>query len=211
MSSVEWTIKGPHFANCNCDYGCPCQFNALPSDGTCRAVVAWQIDEGRYGDLQLDGLLVVNTYGWPGAIHEGGGEMQSIIDERADEAQREALIAILQGEGAAPGSIMLKIYRTMCETVHEPLFKPIELAIDIGGRSARLAVPGVVETAVEPIRNPVTGAEHQAQIGLPMGKEFQHAEVASGSTKASGAVALEFEKSHAHLVDNEFGTAGVRG
>lgn len=211
MSSIEWSIKGPHFANCNCDYGCPCQFNALPSDGTCRAVVAWQIDEGHYGDLKLDGLMAVNTYGWPGAVHEGGGEMQSIIDERANPAQREALAAILKGEGAEPGSLMLTIYRAMCDTVHEPLFKPIELTIDVDGRTARLAVPGVLETEVEPIKNPVTGAEHRAQIGLPLGKEFQHAEVASGNTKASGAVALGFTKSHAHLVDNEVGTAGVNG
>ena len=34
---IEWTIRGREFANCNCSYGCPCQFNALPTDGTCKA------------------------------------------------------------------------------------------------------------------------------------------------------------------------------
>jgi hypothetical protein len=211
MPSIEWSIKGPHVANCNCDYGCPCQFNALPTDGTCRAVVGWRIDEGRYGDVKLDGLYAVNTYGWPGAVHHGNGEMQSIIDERADAAQREALTAILQGEGAEPGSIMLQIYRAMCSTWHEPLFKPIELEIDIEGRAARLVVPGLIDTAVEPILNPVTGAEHRAQIGLPFGKEFNLAEVASGTTQASGTVELAFERSHAHMSDNAFTSAGVAG
>ena len=36
--SVEWEIKGTEFANCNCSYGCPCQFNASPHIWHCRAL-----------------------------------------------------------------------------------------------------------------------------------------------------------------------------
>jgi hypothetical protein len=208
MATVGWSIKGPHFVNCNCDYGCPCQFNALPTYRTCLAVVAWQIDEGHFGDVSLDGLVALNTYAWPGAVHEGDGSMQSIIDERADQRQRAALTAVLQGEGAEPGMIMLQIYRTMCPTVHAPVFAPIELAIDVAGRSARLRVPDLLETTVEPIKNPVTGAELRAGIDLPMGKEFHHAEVASGTTRATGAVPLRFAKKHAHLLYNAMTSQG---
>lgn len=206
---MEWSIEGPHFVNCNCDYGCPCQFNGRPTDGTCRAVVAWRIDGGHFGDVRLDGLRAVNTYAWPGAIHEGKGSMQSIIDERADQAQRAALIAILQGEGAQPGAVMLTIYRAMCSTYHEPLFRPIRLDIDVPGRTAALSIPGLLDSAVEPIRNPVTGAPHHARIDLPFGKDFRLAEVASGGTRATGIVPLRFEKSHAHLVRNRITSGGV--
>lgn len=202
MASPAWSVRGTHFVNCNCKYGCPCQFNALPSDGTCRAVTAWQIDEGYFGDVRLDGLLAVNTYGWPGAVHQGNGEMQSIVDERASPEQQRALEALLRGEGADPGRIMLQIYSAMCPTKHETLVRPIELSIDIEGRTAHLRVPGLLETEVEPIKNPVTGADHRAAIVLPMGREFNLAEVASGRTRATGAVPLSFEKSHAHLVYN---------
>jgi hypothetical protein len=209
MASEKWSIEGPHVANCNCAYGCPCQFNALPTDGTCRAVVGWQIVKGYFGDVRLDGLHAVNTYAWPGAVHQGNGAMQSIIDERADPAQRRALAAILQGEGADPGSVMLQIYRAMCPTVHDPLFKPIELDIDVEQRTARLAVPGLIETHVEPILNPVTGAVHRARIDLPFGKEFNLAEVARGTTRARGAIPLELSNSHAHLVYNRLTSAGA--
>jgi hypothetical protein len=209
MTNIEWRIEGPHFINCNCDYGCPCQFVALPTDGTCKAVVGFRIDKGNFGDTRLDGLLAVNTYAWPGAIHEGNGAMQSIIDERADGAQREALTAVLQGEGAEPGSVMLQIYRAMCSTWHEPQFAAIEMEIDMAGRKARLNIPGVAETAVEPLKNPVTGAEHRAQISLPMGKEFRIAEVASGTTKASGVIPLEFARSHAHFADSVLTSSGL--
>ena len=209
MASVEWSIKGPHMANCNCAFGCPCQFNALPSDGSCRAVIAWRVDEGHYGDLRLDGLHAVNTYAWPGAVHQGNGQMQTIVDERASEAQRKALVAIMQGEGAPPGTVMLQIYRAMCATVHPPLFKPIGLEFDMEGRTATLSVAGLIKTTVEPIKNPVTGAVHRARIELPMGKEFNVAEVAMGSTAAKGAVPLDLAKSHAHLVYNRMSSAGI--
>jgi hypothetical protein len=209
MANVEWSIQGPHMVNCNCAFGCPCQFNALPTTGDCRAVVAWRIDEGHYGDVKLDGLYAVNTYGWPGAVHQGNGTMQSIIDERASEPQRKALTAILQGEGAAPGTIMLQIYRAMCPTWHEPMFRPVSMKFDMENRTAQLSVPGLIETTVEPIKNPVTGAAHRARIDLPMGKEYNLAEVAMGTTRASGTVKLDFARSHAHLVYNRMSSAGI--
>ena len=209
MTQIEWSIEGPHVVNCNCAYGCPCQFVALPTDGTCKAVVGWRIDKGNFGDTRLDGLLAVNLYSWPGPIHHGNGAMQSIIDERADPAQRKALAAILQGEGAEAGAVMLQIYRAMCPTYHEPLFKPIELELDVARRTARLRVPGLVDTSVEPLKNPVTGAEHRARIDLPAGKEFRMAEVASGTTKATGVIPLRFANSHAHFADAPLTSGGV--
>lgn len=208
MNPPTWSIRGPHFANCNCDFGCPCQFNAMPTDGTCRAVVAWRIDEGHYGEVKLDGLTAAVTYGWPGAVHEGHGEMQVIIDEGADDAQRKALAALMEGEGAEPGAIMIQIYRSMCDTVHEPLIAPITLAVDMDARTAQLSVPGVLETTLEPIKNPITGAEHRARFDLPLGKEFRFAEVASGTTKATGAVALDFTASHAHIAGGAMTSEG---
>ena len=209
MSDVDWAIKGPHFMNCNCDFGCPCQYAALPTDGTCEAAVAWRIDEGHYGDVKLDGLVAVNTYAWPGPIHEGKGAMQSIIDERADDQQRQALVAILKGEGAEKGSTMLWIYHAMCETVHDPIISAIELTVDMEKRVGRLSVPDVLETTIEPLKNIVTGAEHRARIELPDGKEFNLAEVASGTTKGTGAVALDFSNSHAHFADSIMTSKGI--
>ena len=120
-----------------------------------------------------------------------------------------ALAAILQGEGAQRGAVMLEIYRAMCPTYHEPLFQPIHLEIDVEERTAVLRISGLLESAVEPIRNPVTGAAHRARIDLPFGREFRLAEVASGRTRATGVIPLAFEKTHAHLVRNRLSSAGV--
>src|SRR5437868_543409 len=69
-----WEFRGRELANCTCEYGCNCQFNALPDKGHCHAVAAVQIDEGHHGDTRLDGLTVVGIFKWPGPVHEGNGE-----------------------------------------------------------------------------------------------------------------------------------------
>ena len=89
---TKWRITGEEIANCNCAWGCPCQFNALPTTGNCEALAGWQIEEGFYGDTQMDGVKFARLFYWPGAIHEGDGTMQMIIDEGASREQREALV-----------------------------------------------------------------------------------------------------------------------
>ena len=58
-------MKGAHLKNCNCAFGCPCQFNALPTYGDCRAAVGYQIDQGHHGDVSLDGIRAAALYAWP--------------------------------------------------------------------------------------------------------------------------------------------------
>lgn len=210
MSSLLWEIQSTHFGNCNCDYGCPCQFNALPTQGDCRAVSAFQIHSGYHGYVNLSGLIVVATYGWPGPVHEGNGQMQLIIDERADPAQRDALCKIMQGEDMEDGAMLiLQIYRAMCTEFHAPLFRAIDFTIDYKARTASLKIEGLIETQVSPIKNTATGDETHAQIVLPQGIEFTVAEVASGTTRGVGAVPLDFKNSHAHLVECSYSSAGI--
>ena len=46
---TPWEIKGREFGNCNCSYGCPCQFNALPTHGHCRGLAVFDIEQGSTG------------------------------------------------------------------------------------------------------------------------------------------------------------------
>jgi hypothetical protein len=62
---TPWEIKAKEFVNCNCAYGCPCQFNALPTHGNCQAAVAMEIEQGHYGDVKLDGLRIGGTISGP--------------------------------------------------------------------------------------------------------------------------------------------------
>ncbi len=70
MTHVDWEIHGLYFGNCNCDYSCPCQFEANPTHGDCRGTGFFRIDKGHFGEVSLDGLKMGASYDWPGPIHE---------------------------------------------------------------------------------------------------------------------------------------------
>jgi len=104
---TDWYMEGAWYKNCNCDPGCPCDFNQNPTKGFCEGMVAMRIDKGRYGDVDLGGLKWAGLVRWPGAIHEGNGEVQPILDASADERQREALLTILSGQA---GDTLFEIF-----------------------------------------------------------------------------------------------------
>ncbi|HTS52532.1 MAG TPA: DUF1326 domain-containing protein [Burkholderiales bacterium] len=191
MSVVDWYVEGVSFGNCNCSYGCPCQFEALPTHGHCRGFEVLRIDKGYFGEVRLEGLKAAMFYAWPGPIFEGKGELQAVIDEHADAHQRDALVKILHGEETAEAATHWWVFHAMSDKVHEPLFRPIEYDVDVGARTARVRIPGVVESVGEPIRSPATGAEHRVRIDIPNGIEFELAEIGSATTKATGAVKLD--------------------
>ncbi|HZI31640.1 MAG TPA: DUF1326 domain-containing protein, partial [Candidatus Binatia bacterium] len=94
---VEWEMQGTEYVNCNCAWGCPCQFNSPPTHGNCHATGFVQIDKGRFGKVSLDGLRWGVMGAWPAAIHLGNGRLQTIIDERATPEQRQAIETISHG------------------------------------------------------------------------------------------------------------------
>jgi hypothetical protein len=196
MPQVDWYIEGVEFSNCNCDYGCPCQFESRPTKGHCRGFEVVRIDKGNFGDVQLGGLYAALLYAWPGPVYEGNGEIQAIIDERANGEQRKALAAVLYGGETNEGATHWWVYRAMSSTVHPPIFKPIEFEVKLDARTARVVIPGILESSGRPIRSPATGAEHRVRIDIPNGIEFEIAEIGSATTKATASIALDLQDTY---------------
>ena len=209
MAQADWRIEGDWVKNCSCAYGCPCDFNARPTNGWCKGIAGMRIEKGHFGGTRLDGLSFFIVVHFPGALHEGNGQAQPIIDERADPAQREALFNILSGQYSAEGTLF-HIFSLIVTTMHDPVFAPIELAFDKEARTATLRIPGVLESEVEPIRNPVTGAQHRIRVVIPEGFEHVEGEVASANIRSSGAIRFDTTASHstlAHVVQTPQGVA----
>lgn len=204
-----WKLKGRELANCNCDYGCNCQFGGLPDKGRCQAVFGMAIDEGFHGDTDLSGLNVAAVFRWPGPIHEGKGECVAFVDERANDEQRNALLTILTGGDTDPMATVFAVFASTIETMHEPLFKPVEFEVDVEGRTGRLRVPGHVEMDGKPIRSPVDGREIRAQIRLPDGFEYEVAEVGSGTSRSISPMALEHAGSYGQFAHLHLDSHGV--
>jgi hypothetical protein len=198
-TKTDWSMAGEEAVSCNCAWGCPCQFNALPTTGRCEAFGGYQIREGYFGDTRLDGVRFARIFSWPGPIHEGNGTRQLVIDEQATQEQRDALIALESGE---QGGAYFEIFAAVCPNALETIYAPISLEIDRERRQVTLHIPGVGESRTEPIKNPATGEEHRARIVLPDGFEYKEAEM--GNTvyvrvQSDERVAFEHENTYAQL------------
>ena len=208
MTYLEF--KGRELVNCNCDYGCNCQFNGLPDKGDCQAVAGIEIDEGHHGDTRLDGLRIAAIYKWPGAVHEGNGEALPFVDRRADEKQREALLKIMTGQDTDPFATMLAVYASTVTKLHDPVFTDIDFEVDVDGRRGRLSIDGYLEMTGEPIRNKVSGAEARAQIVLPNGFEYAVADIGSASSRTTGGpMQVDFSDSYGQFANLHLSSHGV--
>src|SRR5499427_3742963 len=123
---IEWSMQGVECANCNCSWGCPCQFNGMPTKGHCRAFVFIQIDKGNFGGVPLDGLRWGILGAWPGAIHQGNGMFMSIIEERANPQQRQAIEAVSHGKETEPGKLIWQVFSTTVSKLLPTQYKPID-------------------------------------------------------------------------------------
>ena len=207
--ATPFEIHGMEYGNCNCAYGCPCQFNALPTHGDCRYLLFARIDEGSYGDTSLDGLIFAMFGKFPGAVHEGNGTQQLVIDEAANEAQRAAIRTIVYNEEPYEMTFHWAVYNAMSTSSLEPIITKISLEVDYEGRTATGSAPGLFESKAEPIKNPVTGAEHRAQIVLPHGFEYTVAEMGSGSSTMHDPVPQQFTDSYAQFNELHINQDGV--
>ena len=192
----QWMLRGVEYSNCNCSYGCGCQFNAPSTHGFCEALGTGHIEEGYFNDIRLDGLNYVMLLQWPGEVAEGNGKQQIMIDERANADQREVLRKILHGESTAPGSTHFFVFNSTMSNVLETLFVPIDLSIDVEARQATVHVPDLVESTGTPITDPFTGGDFRARINLPGGFEYTVAEIGNGSTKAQAGITLNLSNSY---------------
>lgn len=197
---TPWEIDAMEIANCNCNFGCPCQFNSLPTHGSCEAAVGFIIKKGNFGDVPLDGVKFALTAKWPGPIHLGNGTIQLVVDTAASPEQRNSVEKIVTGSDTEDMATMFWVFSKMSPNKLETLTKRIDAQVDVEARTGYVRVADVFDLGVEPIRNPVTGAEHRARINLPHGFEYRMAEVASGTTRTFGAIALEKNTgTHAHI------------
>jgi hypothetical protein len=206
---VEWRLVGEEMSNCNCAWGCPCQFNAPPTKGQCEAIISVNVHEGHYGDTPMAGVRFSRVLWWPGAVHQGGGTRQLIVDESASADQWQAIERLESDLDSHP---FFGIYGSMAPTRLETISAPIEFELDREGRHGRVSITKIAEVRVEPIKNPVTGLEHRARINLPNGFEYNLAEMGntvSAVIDLASPLDLKLENSYAQLAPIDW--SGVQG
>ncbi len=107
---TSYHLKGILLGACNCDWGCPCNFEVAPSYGFCEGGYVWHVEQGRCDGVSLAGL----TFGWfgraPGPIHLGNITSFLFVDEQAKDPQRHAIEKlVVKSPDAAPYGIFMSL------------------------------------------------------------------------------------------------------
>ena len=199
---MDWELKGTVIVACNCDYGCPCNFNALPTKGKCEGTWTWHVERGTFGETSLDDLNFTVCVNWPGAIHEGNGEALILVDERADEAQRNAIETLVGGDAGGPWGVLAWTW----PTIHGP--KPVAYDLHLDGVKTRVKAGNSYEVVSETIKNPVSGAEVHPSATLPEGIVFKEADFGSSMAfRVSDGIAYEHPGKYTALGPFEYSSA----
>lgn len=169
MAGTKWTFEAEYIQSCNCDYGCPCNFNGYPTPGNCEALVAYHIRNGQFAGTKLDGVTFAMAAYWPKAIHEGNGVARMYID-KATPDQQKAIEAIASGQH---GGGVFEIFPKTFSKVHPMTKAKIDFHYD--GYDSWFKVEGVGEVHSEHIKNPVTGQKFEGEISLPGGIGWKRA------------------------------------
>jgi hypothetical protein len=200
---TEWNLKGSVLIACNCDWGCPCNFNAMPSKGHCEGGWTWHVERGAVDGTALDGLSFTVLCKWPGAIHHGNGVAMIYFDDRATPPQREAIQALVSGKFGGPWGVLAWTW----PTIHGP--KPAKYDTSIDGLHSHVRIGESVVIEATPIKNPVTGAEAHPSIALPEGIVVKRGDLCATSVfRLNDAIAFDHSGQYAAVGPFEYAWRG---
>jgi hypothetical protein len=188
-------LKGDWFDVCSCKLPCPCTFAQEPTYGNCLFTLVWQVHEGQYGNVRLDGLSVVAV----GEV-EGNQWTEDVtpsmkllfyIDERADQHQRHALEQLFTGQAGGCPSQFSKLFSEIRGIEYAPI--AVEIANDLS--YWRAEVLGKVVATVEALTGPTADPNRRVQLINPPGSETGPGQIATWGV-VKNTYATGFDYSH---------------
>jgi hypothetical protein len=184
---ISYHLKGVFLGGCSCDWGCPCNFEAPPTKGFCEGGGIWHIEQGHYGEVQLDGLRVGGFVHSPAALHLGNVTLLVLVDDRANARQREVIEAMF------PTTPPFSIFYSLTSTFLGFHYVPMEVQLE--GIRSRVSIPGTLDLALAPIINPVTGEEEPATLLKPKGFTSQLQELCATTVLRFSKEGLAYDHS----------------
>ena len=164
---TAWAFEADYFTWCNCDWGCPCNFNARPTEGRCHGGAVWRVKKGHFGPTKLDGAKFAVFYWFPGLIEQGNGRARNYVDRKATPEQRRALERILSGK---EGGGILEVFPQLVSKWYPLMVTDIDFTVD--GPKARVKVGDVMAAESEGLSYP-DGTKIFPTFTLPHGIEFK--------------------------------------
>ncbi|HWJ45994.1 MAG TPA: DUF1326 domain-containing protein [Gaiellaceae bacterium] len=137
-----YSVSGTYFESCNCDPICPCRMTdgiagGRSTYGVCFGALAWQVEDGHVGDIDVSGLRAVLTVRYDDDELGSPWTIVLHVDASADEAQRAALADVFLGTLGGPHVGVLPWVRKTRHLV-DVRTSPIDLTPDGDGYRLRV-------------------------------------------------------------------------
>lgn len=124
----DWSIAGEYVECCNCSVPCQCLWGEAPDDNVCDGGAFWNIEEGAYGDVDLDGLGAGFLLDQEGVLFDGGWSAVLILDDAANDDQADALETIFRGEAGG----LFEAFAGLIDELVDVVSLPIEYSRENG-------------------------------------------------------------------------------
>jgi hypothetical protein len=187
---TSYHLKGVMLGACNCNWGCPCNFEAPPTNGFCEGAYLWHVQEGGYGQVGLNDLNFAWCARSPAALHLGNVTSLYLVDERATPAQRRALEELLTTD---PTAMPFSVFKALTSSMLGIRYVPFTL--ELKGTRSRASAGDALDVQLAPMKNPVTGDEEPATLLKPKGFTSQRQELCATSTFRLAGEGLSYEHS----------------
>lgn len=178
MATMSWQLNGDYFETCSCDFLCPCLPSNLadpPTKGHCNFAMVFHIDQGRYGDVTLDGLSFAVVGHTPTVMSQGNWSVGLILDAQATAGQQQALTTIASGQAGGPMAPLSALIGTFLGTTAQPIH------YQTNALQRSVTIPGILEQAVTGVSSATSPGEplyidntlHPANTRLALGRATQ--------------------------------------
>jgi hypothetical protein len=97
-----YRLVGRFLEACDCYAICPCWIDEPPDEGKCSGVYVWDVNDGRINGVDVSGLKVASVSFHTGSRRGSRQRVVMIVDKRADDDQRNALVAAFSGRLGGP-------------------------------------------------------------------------------------------------------------
>jgi hypothetical protein len=149
--AMAYQVEGRLLEVCSCNTLCPCWVGEDPDHGTCDAILAWHIDRGRVGGVDVSGRTLALLVRIPGNVLKGSWRAAVYLDERATREQEEAILQVFTGK---LGGAVADLAQLIGEVVS---VERVPITFEVEGGKGRVRIGNVAEAELEPF----TGATGQ--------------------------------------------------
>jgi hypothetical protein len=118
---MGYQLEGRLLEVCNCRVLCPCWIGEDADNGTCDTIIAWHFDRGTVDGVDVSGVTLACVAHVPGNILQGNWRAAIFVDDRASQAQEDALLKVYTGKAGGPIAELVKLIGEVVSVERAPI------------------------------------------------------------------------------------------